>query len=165
MPPSNPFARIADRYASLPERLRRPLVTRAIGETIPFVETAGCFVDTYTSSRVTIQLENKTSVQNHLGGLHAAALALLTETASGLVVALNVPPESTPILRTMDISYDRFAREQVMAEARLSDEKRTHIQSSQIGRVDVNVTVSVPEAEDPLVQSQLTWAWLPENRL
>lgn len=163
--PSNPFAEIADRYADLPDRLRRPLVTQAVGEVIPFVSTAGCFIEAYTPTRVAVRLDNRTAVQNHLGGLHAAAMALLAETASGLVVALNVPPASDPLLRTMDVSFERFARQAVEAEATLSDEATERIQSRPIGRVDVDVRLTAPEDDETLVSSQLQWAWLPEERL
>lgn len=165
MSSTNPFSRIADRYADLPPRLRRPLVTHAVGQVIPFVATAGCFIDAYTPTRVAVRLDNRMAVQNHLGGLHAAALALLAETASGLVVALNVPPSSSPLLRTMDVSFDRFARHSVQAEATLTEEESNQIQSSPIGRIDVEVSLTAPEDEETLVSSELEWAWLPEERL
>jgi acyl-coenzyme A thioesterase PaaI-like protein len=165
MPPSNPFTRIADRYADSPERMRPPLVTRAVGTVIPFVATAGCFVEAYTPMRVAVRLDNREAVQNHLGGLHAAALALLAETASGLVVALNVPPASSPLLRTMDVSFDRFARHTVQAEATLSADEADRVQSHPIGKIDVDVTLTAPDDDTTLVSSALQWAWVPEERL
>jgi acyl-coenzyme A thioesterase PaaI-like protein len=165
MSSTNPFVRIADRFADHPDRLRRPLVTKAVGEVIPFVATANCYVETYTPTRVAVRLDNRDDVQNHLGGLHAAALALLAETASGLVVALNVPSGSAPLLRTMDVSFDRFTRDAVQAEATLSDEEAEQINSRPIGRIDVEVRLTPPEDDTTLVSSQLQWAWLPEERL
>jgi acyl-coenzyme A thioesterase PaaI-like protein len=161
----NPFARIAHRYGRLPDRERRALVTQAVGEVIPFVATAGCFVEAYTNTRVAVRLDNRDAVQNHLGGLHAAALALLAETASGLVVALNVPPASAPLLRTMDVSFERFARGTVQAEATLTAEEAETIQSRPIGKVDVEVTLTAPDDDASLVTSTLQWAWVPEKRL
>lgn len=165
MSSNNPFARIADRYDGLPPRLRRPLVTNAVGKVIPFVETTGCFLEAYTSTRVSVRLDNRKPLQNHLGGLHAAALALLAETASGLVVALNVPPSSSPLLRTMDVSFERFAQQSVQAEATLTKEEADRIRSRRIGRVDVEVTLTPPDDDVPLVSSDLEWAWVPEERL
>ena len=165
MPTTNPFARIADRYRDVPPRLRRPLVTKAVGEVIPFVDTAGCFIEAYTPHRVAVRLDNEHRVQNHLGGLHAAALALLAETASGLVVALNVPDGSSPLLRTMDVSFDRFARSAVQAEATLTGEEGTQIQSRPLGQVEVDVTLTAPDDETALVSGSLKWAWVPEDRL
>jgi len=163
--PNTPFVRIANRYGDYPDRLRGPLITRAVGEVIPFVDTAGCFVETYTNTRVDVRLDNRKGLQNHLGGLHAAALALLAETASGLVVALNVPPGSSPLLRTMDVSFERFARDAVRAEATLTDVESDRIQSRPIGKVNVDVTLTAPDNETTLVTSALQWAWVPEERL
>lgn len=165
MSSTNPFARIADRYADVPPHLRRPLVTQAVGQVIPFVQTAECFIEAYTPTRVAVRLDNRREVQNHLGGLHAAAMALLAETASGLVVALNVPPASSPLLRTMNVSFDRFARHAVEAEAVLSTDTAERIHSRPIGRVDVDVQLTAPEDDDPLVSGTLEWAWLPKDRL
>jgi len=165
MEATNPFVRIADRYAGLPPRLRRPLVTKSVGEVIPFVDTAGCFVEAYSPRRVAVRLDNDPGVQNHLGGLHAAALALLAETASGLVVALNVPDGSSPLLRTMDVSFDQFARSAVQAEATLTDEEGHQVQSRPLGQIEVDVTLTAPDDDATLVSGTLKWAWVPEERL
>jgi acyl-coenzyme A thioesterase PaaI-like protein len=161
----NPFADFAARYADVPPATRAPLITRAIGTVIPFVDTAGCFIEAYTPTRVAVRLDNRTAVQNHLGGLHAAALALLAETASGLVVAINVPDGSAPLLRTMDVSFERYAREAVVAEATLSADASDQIQSRPVGQMDVDVTLTAPGADETLVASELKWAWLPEEKL
>ena len=165
MPTANPFARIADRYRDVPPRLRRPLVTRAIGEVIPFVDTAGCFIEAYTPRRVAVRLDNETRLRNHLGGLHAAALGLLAETATGLVVALNVPDGSSPLLRAMEVSFDQFARDAVQAEATLTGDEATQIRSRPLGQIEVDVTLTAPDDDTTLVSGTLKWAWLPETRL
>ena len=165
MAPSNPFVRIADRYKNVPSRLRCPLVTKAVGEVIPFVNTAACYVEAYTPRRVAVRLDNERRLQNHLGGLHAAALALLAETATGLVVALNVPDGSTPLLRTMNVSFDAFARDAVQAEATLTDDERAQVQSRPLGQIEVDVTLAAPEDDTALVSGTLKWAWVPEQRL
>jgi acyl-coenzyme A thioesterase PaaI-like protein len=165
MPTPNPFVQIADRYDAVPPRLRRPLVTSAVGEVIPFVDTAGCYIEAYTPRRVAVRLDNEERLRNHLGGLHAAALALLAETASGLVVALNVPDGSSPLLRTMGISFDEFARDAVRAEATLTGDEGTQIQSRPLGQIEVDVTLAEPGVDATLVSGTLKWAWVPEERL
>lgn len=161
---SNPFVEVADRYSQVRPGLREPLVTKAIGDIIPLVDTARCFVEAYTPGKVGVSLENWEGVENHVGGIHAAALALLAETASGLVVALNVPDGSAPLLRTMDVSFDRFSRRSVYAEATLMEEEREDVRSRPIGRVEVDVSLQGSEGST-LVTSSLQWAWLPEERL
>lgn len=165
MSTANPFVRIAEQYDGTSARLRHPLVTKAVGEVIPFVDTAGCFIEAYTPHRVAVRLDNEGRLQNHLGGLHAAALALLAETASGLVVALNVPDGSSPLLRTMDISFENFARDAVQAEATLTDEEATQIQSRPLGQIEVDTTLTAPEGDATLVAGTLTWAWVPKERV
>jgi len=164
LPDDNPFARIADAYASHPESLRQPLVTRAVGETIPFVATAGCYVDTYTPTRVTVSLDERRAVENHIGGMHAAALALLAETASGLVVALNVTPPGVPLLRTMNVDFRRVASGRVTATATLTEADAETIASRPVGRMDVNVRIEDASGEEP-VEAVLQWAWLPKSKL
>jgi acyl-coenzyme A thioesterase PaaI-like protein len=122
-------------------------------------------VEAYTPRRVAVRLDNERRLQNHLGGLHAAALALLAETATGLVVALNVPDGSTPLLRTMNVSFDAFARDAVQAEATLTDDERAQVQSRPLGQIEVDVTLAAPEDDTALVSGTLKWAWVPEQRL
>lgn len=165
MATSNPFVRIANQYDGVPPRLRRPLVTQAVGTVIPFVDTAGCFIEAYTPRRVAVRLDNEQRLRNHLGGLHAAALALLAETASGLVVALNVPDGSSPLLRTMDVSFETFARDAVQAEATLPDDATSQIRARALGQVTVDVVLSAPDDDTALVTGTMTWAWVPEERL
>jgi acyl-coenzyme A thioesterase PaaI-like protein len=165
MSTTNPFARIANRYAGVPSPLRRPLITKAVGDVIPFVRTAGCFVEAYTPRRVAVRLNNEQRLRNHLGGLHAAALALLAETATGLVVALNVPDGSTPLLRTMNVSFDEFARDAVQAEATLADDEGAQIQARPLGQIEVEVELADPSDESTLVSGSLKWAWVPEDRV
>ena len=165
MSTTNPFSRIANRYAGVPSPLRRPLVTKAVGDVIPFVSTAGCFIEAYTPRRVAVRLDNEKRLRNHLGGLHAAALALLAETATGLVVALNVPDGSTPLLRTMNVSFDEFARDAVQAEATLTDDEGAQIQARPLGQIEVEVELADPSDESTLVSGSLKWAWVPEDRL
>lgn len=164
MSSTNPFVEIADRYADVPSGLRSPLVTNAVGTVIPFTGTAECYVDAYTPNRVAVSLQNRTEVQNHLGGIHAAALALLAESASGLVVALNIPDGSVPLLRTMDVSFDRFVRASAQAEAILTNDEAERIRSRSIGQIEVTVTVTAPD-DETLVSGCLKWAWMPEERL
>jgi len=80
-------------------------------------------------------------------------------------VALNVPDGSTPLLRTMDISFDEFARDAVQAEATLTDDEGGQIQSRPLGQIAVDVALTAPEDDTTLVAGTMTWAWVPEARL
>lgn len=160
----NRFTRIVQRYGWLPPSLRRPLISWAIGRTIRFVGTAGVAVEALTPTRVTARLANRRRVQNHLGGLHAAAMALLAETVTGLVVALNVPGESVPVLRTMEVTFHRRAGGTLTGEATLAAEEAARIQASPIGKIDVPVRV-IDASDHAPIACTLQWAWLPKARV
>jgi len=160
---ANPFPAIARRFADCPDELRPDGITHAIGQTIPFVDTAGVHIYTYTSEAVTVRLDPQRAVANHIGTVHAAALALLAETASGLVTALNIPETSVPIIRTLDVSFQRPAFETITATATLDAETRERLGARPIGRVDVPVTLMV--GETAVVEATAQWAWLPASKL
>ncbi len=164
MATDNPFARILHAHAEKPPEARQHAVTADVGDIIPFVGTAGLTIETYTANRVVAALANTPRVQNHIGGLHAAAIALLAETVTGLVVALNVPEASVPVLRTLDVSFQRRANPPLRAEATLPDDEVERIRSSSIGKIDVPVTAADASDHAP-IQAVLQWAWLPQRRV
>lgn len=161
---TNPFAAILDRYGNHPAPWRRPLVTHAVGQTIPFVDTAGVAVDTYTPTRVVVHLDDRPDVHNHVGGLHAAAMGLLAETASGLVVALNLTPPAVPLLRTMTVDFRQMATGRVTATATLSDDETDRLRERPIGKIDVDVRLTDASGTAP-VTATLQWAWVPRSKL
>lgn len=160
----NPFTRILHAHTDQPPEERRQAITEAVGATIPFVKTAGLGVETYTPTRVVVVLPHRAEVENHIGGLHAAAMALLAETATGLVVALNVPGESVPVIRTLHIDFRRRAAPPLRATATLSDDEAERIRSHPIGKIDVPLTLVDATDEAPL-DTAIQWAWLPERRV
>ena len=164
MPVDNPFTRIVNRHAWLPPLIRDPLVSRAVGRTIPFVGTAGLKVEKLTATEVVVRLRNRRSVHNHIGGLHAGAMALLAETATGLAVALNVAGHCVPLLRTLDVSFDRPAQGALRASASLSQEEAERIQTSDIGKISVPLHLEDDAGKEP-IDAALQWAWLPKRRL
>ncbi len=160
----NRFARIARRYGGWPEPLRRRALSYAVGRAIPFVGAARLAVETLEAERVAVRLTNRRRVQNHLGGLHAGAMALVAETTSGLVVAMNVPADGAPVLRAMEVSFERPARGALRAEATLTEEEAARIRTRPLGKIDVPVRLTDAAGEAPLT-CHMHWAWLPRRRL
>ena len=160
----NPFTRIVSRYAWLPPFIRDPLVSRAVGRTIPFVGTAGLEVEKLTATEVIVRIRDRRSVHNHIGGLHAGAMALLAETATGLAVALNVAGHCVPLLRTLDVSFNRAAQGALRASASLPREEAERIQTSDVGKITVPLSIEDDAGKEP-IDAKLQWAWLPKRRL
>ena len=159
---SNRMRRTLARADSLPETLRRRAVSFAIRRTIPFVGTAGVGILEGSPGCVELALGNRRSVQNHIGGVHAAATALLAETASGLVLGMNIRDSAVPVLREMRIGYVRRANGGLRAVGTLDAAARAAVQSADSGDLDVPVMVTDEAGEHP-VECVMRWAWRPKR--
>lgn len=160
----NQFTRIVRRYRWLPARLQRTFTSLDVGRTIPFVGTAGLAIDTLHPHKVSVRLKNRRRVRNHIGGLHAGAMALLAETATGLVVALNVAGHCAPLIRTLNVSFKRHAEGPLRARATLSADEAERIRTSDVGKVDVPIEVTDASGQEP-IDCDVQWAWLPKRRI
>lgn len=163
MPVENVFTRIVDRCAALPEAERPAGLTQGVGEAIPFVATAGLRVEVMTPTEVAVVLPDEARAHNHIGGLHAAAMVLAAETATGLVFALNVPGASVPLLRSLGAEFRRRAEGRLRAVATLTPEETERIRTRAIGKCDVPVTLADESGEEP-VACTMRWAWMPRSR-
>lgn len=164
MPVDNPFTRILNAHADRPPGKRERALTEALGETIPFVGTADLQIKAFSPTRVEASLEDQPRIRNHIGGLHAAAMALLAETVTGLVVALNVPGESVPVIRTLNLDFQRQAVAPLQAAATLSEDEAERIRARPIGKIDVPITLSDAANQAPMA-CDIQWAWLPKRRV
>ena len=160
----NRFTEITRRFADQPDTERRALVSEAVGHTIPFVGTAGLFIETMTPTEVAVRLRDRRAVHNHVGGLHAAAMTLLAETATGLVVAQNVVAASVPLLRALEVQFRRRAEGSLHAVATLTAAEAERIQTSEIGKLDVPVRLTDESGAHP-VECAMHWAWMPARRV
>ena len=147
----------------LPNPIRRQTLTAALGRVIRFAGHAGIKVLELQPSRVHLKLENKRHVRNHIGGVHAAAMALLAESASGYIVGLSLPAGKTPVIKSMTINYLRRAKGGLEAVATLSDEARRQIESADAGEVFVDVQVTDERGDTP-IECEMLWAWRPDRR-
>ena len=62
-----------------------------IGRTVRFVGTAGISFEEMSTERVVASIKNKPKIRNHIGQVHAGAMILLAETATGMLVGMKVP--------------------------------------------------------------------------
>lgn len=70
-----------------------------------------------------MSIRNKKNVQNHIGGIHAAAMVLSAETATGFVFGMSVPDSKLPLIKKMNIDYVKRSTGNMRAVTSLSDEK------------------------------------------
>ncbi|EEG09697.1 DUF4442 domain-containing protein [Pseudogulbenkiania ferrooxidans] len=159
----NSMSRIADKAARLPEGLRSFVLTRLFGRLVPFLGTAGlCFVEV-GHDRLTVSLQNRRKVQNHIKGVHAAAMALLAETASGFVVGMNVPDSKLMLLKSMHVDYLKRSQGSMKATAVLTPEQIRRMHEEEKGDAAVEVVVTDESGESP-IRCEMIWAWVPKKR-
>lgn len=163
MPAQNRIARTIAPLQSLPSFLRARAQTLLFRRMVPFTGTARLLFEEVTGERVSISIHNRRRVQNHIQGVHAAATALLGETATGFVVGMNLPDDKLPLLRRMSIDYTRRSKGDIRATATLTEEQRAAIVSEPKGEVTVPVTVTDASGEAP-VTCEFVWAWIPKKR-
>lgn len=156
----NRLARSLAKLERVPSFLRPWARNKVMGRAVPFTGTAGLDFAHMAPERVEVAVANVRRVQNHIQGVHAAAMALLAETATGMVVGMNVRDDCLPLAKTMRIDFKRRAQGAMRAVATLSDAQRQLMQQSDKGEVSVPVLVSDESGEQP-IQCEFIWAWIP----
>ncbi len=146
-----------------PKSWRHWLLNFLIHRTVKFTGTAKINVELLDFSRSIMTLKNRAKVQNHIGSIHAAAMALLAETATGLIVGMNVPDDRIPVLKSMTIHYLKRARGDMRAEAKLFPEQIAQMRTEAKGDFIVQVKVTDAEGKEPIACS-MNWAWTPKRR-
>lgn len=163
MPDRNRLARLVHKFDAYPAGLRRFFITWAFGGTVHFVRTAGVKFEELSEERAVLTLDNRRRVQNHIGTVHAAAVALIGETATGAVFGMNVPDDKLPILREMRLNYTKKSQGALRAEAWLSPEQRASFARDEKGDIAVPVKIT-DETGEATVEAQYVWAWRTKKK-
>lgn len=158
----NRLRRTLARIRKLPEWMQEWARRKAIHTAIPFTGTAGVELVELEPEIVRVRLANKRRVRNHIKGIHAAATALLAETASGLAVGMHLPDSKVPLLKTMAFRYTRMAKGSVSVEARVTSKQIREMEELPKGEAKVEVQVWDDSNEKP-VECVIVWAWVPKK--
>ncbi|GLP95746.1 DUF4442 domain-containing protein [Paraferrimonas sedimenticola] len=153
---------VARRVQSLqrwPDWLAKPLMTLAFTRMVPFAGTAGVRFEQWDGDGVCLTLANKRKVQNHIKSPHAAAMALLAESASGAAFAWHLPNDKLPLIKRMDIRYVRRATGGLKVRAWVTPEQQTQLQSEERGSIKVAIELTDSLGEVP-IEAEMEWAWV-----
>ena len=159
----NKLSRIIARVAKLPPFIQPRVLSGVIGRTVKFAGTANLEILEMTRGRVRVRLANRRPVQNHIGGVHAAAMALLAESATGFVVAMSVADTSVPVIKSLKVDYLKRTEGAMEATATLSEEDLTRIEETDKGELVVPVAVTDESGREP-INCEMVWAWVPKRR-
>ncbi len=158
----NFLANIVEKINNKPKLYRNWLLNYLLGSTIKFVGTAGVKCESLSREQSVWTLKNRKKVRNHIKGIHAAAMGLLAETATGMVVGMNVPDDRTPVIKSMKVNYLKRATGDLRAVAELSGEQIQAIIDNEKGELLVPVTVTDSEGKQP-IECEMIWAWTPKR--
>ncbi|POA98356.1 DUF4442 domain-containing protein [Chromobacterium sinusclupearum] len=159
----NSMSRIADKVGKLPVGWRRPVLSMMFGKIVPFLATAGLRFEEVGHDRLTVSIRNRKKVQNHIRGVHAAAMALLAETSTGFVVGMNMPDDKLMLLKSMKVNYIKRSQGDMRAVATLTPQQIQSMYDQDKGEVLVAVNVTDESGESPIV-CEMLWAWIPKKR-
>lgn len=161
--PNNRLARLVQKIKSYPRFLQQPMLNFALRSTVKLVGTAKLDVVELTKTHSIFKLKNRKRVQNHIGTIHAAGMALIAETATGMVVGMNVPDDRVPVIKTLKVDFLKRVKGDLVAKAHLTQAQIEQILTTEKGEVEVAVTVTDEEGKEP-IECQMVWAWTPKRR-
>ncbi|WP_034475196.1 DUF4442 domain-containing protein [Aestuariibacter salexigens] len=160
---ANPLRRFVDKVNGYPPWLSSRLITWVFRSKVKLTGTVGIEILGTDGKRVTFRQKNRKKVQNHIGSVHAAGMALLAESATGFIVGINLPGDKLPLMKTMKLDYVKRATGDMQAEAWLTDEQIAQMQTSDKGEVEVQVKVTDSAGVEPVICSMI-WAWIPHQK-
>ena len=159
----NRLERQLERLAEVPTFARPWFRSVVVGRAVPFTGTAKLRYEEMSPGSVQIFVANDHKVRNHIGGVHAVASTLAAETASGMVMGMNVRDDCIPVIKDMRVQFKKRGQGAMRAVATLSDAQRELIRSTTKGEVSVAVTVTDESGSQPL-ECEFIWAWIPAQR-
>jgi len=162
--PPNRLERQLERLQDVPVFARSWYRSIVMRRAVPFAATAGLDYLQMSCSLVEIGIRNEKKVQNHTGGIHASAINLLAETATGMVVGMNVRDDCIPLVKELKMAFKQTATGAMRAVATLTDEQIALMRASDEGEVKVAVTVTDEAGVQP-VECEFVWGWGPAARV
>jgi acyl-coenzyme A thioesterase PaaI-like protein len=160
---NNKLSRLVGKIHRAPAFLQSWLLSQLFGRAIKFAGTAGIVIKRLDFQQAVLVQGNFRKVQNHIGSVHAAAMALLGESASGFLVGMHVPDDRLPLLKSMHLDYVKRATGQLTAVAMLSESQIQQIREQEKGEITIKVLVSDQLCVEPVI-AEYVWAWIPKNR-
>ena len=164
MQPTNRLNKLVNATTKLPKGLKSTLLSQVFGKIVPMVGAAKIRYEDLSHAQVIVSLANHKAVQNHIGQIHACAMILLAETATGFVTAMNVPDSAVVLIKNIQVHYKRPTQGAMRAIATLTSEQQQLLQHTEKGETWVSVTVTDESGQAP-IQCEMLWAWISKAQL
>ncbi|MEL7399923.1 MAG: DUF4442 domain-containing protein [Pseudomonadota bacterium] len=160
---ANKLSKVVGTVGKLPKSWQVPALSLVMGKVIRFAGTAGTRVEKLTPNECVIVLRNKKKVQNHIGSVHAAAMGLLAESATGFMTGMTVPDDRIVVIRSMKLEYLKRASGDMKAVASFSDKQVQFIKDTPKGDIEVPVVITDANGTET-VKATMIWAWTPKKK-
>jgi acyl-coenzyme A thioesterase PaaI-like protein len=164
MTSSNRLSKLVKATSKLPKGIRSTLWSKAFGRVVPMVGSANIRYLEVSHAKVVVKIENHRAMQNHIGQVHACAMALIAETATGFVTGMNVPDSCIMLIKSLKIDFKRPTQGAMTATATLTNDQQKLMQSTEKGETLVSVRVTDESGEEP-IQCEMLWAWVSKSQL
>lgn len=155
--PATRLERYWRRLAPLPGG--RWLFGRILGLMVPYSGSVRPMVRELEPGRAVVALRERRGLRNHLGSVHAIALANVGELASGLAMTLALPPEARGIPIRVEIDYHKKARGTITAHGRAAPPPGIAAE-----RDDTATAELVDENGEVVARLIVTWRLAPRER-
>lgn len=156
---SNRLNRAVSLIYKAPEFTHSYLLTKLFCSTVKFAGTSKVTLHAVSENQTILSLKNKKRVQNHIGGIHAVAAALLAESATGILLGMNISDKKIPLLKSMQVDYNRRMVGDLKAIANLSGEQISQINSNDKGNTVIHVSITDESGQEP-IDCKMSWAWV-----
>lgn len=137
------------------------LINILCSQFVPFLGTAGVKFIQISPELVEVEMQNKKKSMNHIKQVHAMASATAIETATGFVVALNLPDDKLPLLKRIELSYVKRSEGAIRVRSTLTDQQIDSIKNFESGEVNVNFQIQDSKGAEIIIGTT-TWAWIPK---
>jgi len=164
MAKSNRLSKLVKASSRLPQGIRTALLSKTFGRVVPMVGSARIRYEQVSHDQVMVSMANHKAMQNHIGQVHACAMALLAETATGFVTAMNVPDSAVVLIKSIKIDYKCPTQGAMRAIATLTNEQQQLMQSTDKGETLVQVVITDESGKAP-IQCEMLWAWIAKSQL
>ncbi len=125
-----------------------------LGRMVPYTGALGARVEVLEPGHARVTLRDRRGVRNHLGSVHAVALANLAEVTSGLAMLTSLPENARGIVVHIGVEYLKKARGTLTAECRCA--------APSGNEETVTVTSNVMNAANEVVaRAQVQWLIRP----
>jgi acyl-coenzyme A thioesterase PaaI-like protein len=98
------------------------LIAKGMPQAVPFAGYLNLEITEVSPGEATVRLPERPELLNHVGSQHAGALFTVAETASGAAFVgafAERMGDLTPLARSAEISYEKIAKGEITAKARL----------------------------------------------